>query len=372
MNDTRHFHVKASFEDNADNDKNNQIDLHFRNVEENDVVEILRKPVCEGIQQMTHAKKLTEINVYRKTVMDEAQQVITNNGFSNNRSEKWISESFNKVLNFQNNGVPMDDRPGQRIIQLTLNKNNYQDFRKNDVIPQFQSRGLGKSVFNFEGIEGGAARAGEATVPPTVERNIGINRKHIDKFNGTIKSINVLDPNDPFVKNKFLRYLSQNKVKSSIIAISVMFEIKELMIILMDEHGRTMDKLVVHISEILIKEAGTYITSALACLLPGIGSFVIGILGGLIFGFIGKKVGQLLFSLHPEVAPGEGPPISDYFSFIYGSNNCFGEPLNEYNISTVLGLPKSDYPIRANNVAFKSPSNNDEDAYIRMARQLPK
>jgi hypothetical protein len=81
---------------------------------------------------------------------------------------------------------------------------------------------------------------------------------------------------------------------------------------------------------------------------------------------------ELIFSLHPEVAPGERPSISDYFSFVYGSNNCFGEPLNEYNLETILGIPKSDYTINIDNVAFKPLTNNDEDKFIQMAFQVPK
>jgi hypothetical protein len=122
---------------------------------------------------MVNVNKLREIQVYRKTVMDKVRQVIENGGFTNRKSE-----ILSKVLKFQNNDVP--------------------------IVPQFLSKGSGKSVYNYEGIKGGGSCQSKAsTVPPTVKRNIGINKKHIDEFNENIKSICVLDPNDPFVENKF-------------------------------------------------------------------------------------------------------------------------------------------------------------------------
>mgnify|MGYP001096357194 FL=1 len=370
MNDTSHFEVKASSNNNT-NDKNSQVDLHFRHVKENNITEIVTKSVCEGIQQADYVKKLNEVNIYRKTVMNEVLEVSENNGFAANRSETWLSENFDRVFGYQNKGIPAELRDGQRILQVTLDKNKYQPFR-DDLIPQFRSKGRGKSIFNYEGIAGGAPRPYEATVPSTVDRNIGVKKDDIDQFNETIKSISVLDPESPFVKNKFLRYLSQNKLKVSMIAISVVYEIHQLIVILMDKNGETLDRLVIHTLNVAVNQLGSYIISALTCLLPGIAAFVIGVLGGLVLGFIGKKIGELLFGLHPRVAPGEGPPISDYFSFIYGTNNCFGEPLNDYNLAEVLGIPKSDYSVDANKIACQAPTNNYEDRFIQTARGAPK
>ena len=156
------------------------------------------------------------------------------------------------------------------------------------------------------------------------------------------------------------------------IAISVVFEFCQLTVILMDKNGDTRDKLVLHILNIAVNQLGSYITMHLACLLPGIPAFVIGVLGGLVLGFIGKKIDELYFVLHPHVAPSEGPPISDYFSFIYGTNNCFGEPLSDYNLAEVLGIPKSDYSVDANKIACQAPTNSYEDRFIQMARGAPK
>ncbi|CAF3314604.1 unnamed protein product [Rotaria sp. Silwood2] len=372
MKDVSHFQIKGSFNQDNNRNENNQIDLNFRNINEDEIIEILRHPFCQGIQQMVNVQNLNEIQVHRKTLLDEIQQIMKDHGFSKNRSETWISESLRKVLNFQNNGIPIEKRSQQRILELTLNRRQYNQFRFNDVIPQFRSKGSSKSVYNYEGIPGGACQSKASTISPTVERNIGINKNHIDKFNECIESINVLDPDDPFVKNKFLRYISQNKLKSCMIAISVIYEIKNLTIILMDENGCCIERLLIHTTEMIINQIGSNITLALASLLPGIGSFAIGVLGSLIFGFIGKKIGELIFSLFPKIASGEGPPISDYFSFVYGSNNYFGEPLNEYNFQTILGIPKSDYPVNINEVAFKSPSNDYEDQFVQMAFQCPK
>ncbi|CAF3173099.1 unnamed protein product [Rotaria socialis] len=319
MQDTSHFEVQGLFE-HDDNDENERIDLNFRNIDENFTAEILQHSFCEGIQQMIDVKKLNEIRVYRKTLLQEIKKVIENRGFSADRSETWISECFDKILKYQNNGIPMERRSEQRILQLVLNKKNYDDFRCNDVVPQFRSKGAGKSVFNYEGIPDGACQSKASTVSPTVKKNIGINKNHVGKFNQSIKSINVLDPDDPCVKNRFLRYVSENKFESFMIVISVIYEIKELILILTDKNGETIQKLTVHILEKAIDQIGSCITSVLAALLPGIGSFVIGVL----------------------VAPGEGPPKSDYFSLVYGSNSCFGEPLNEYNLQDMFGIPKSD------------------------------
>ena len=366
MNDTSHFQVEASSEDSA-NDKTKQVDLHFRHIKENDIMEIVAESVCEGIQQADYVKKLNEVYIYRKTLMTEVLEVSQNNAFSGNRTETWLSESFDKVSKFQNKGIPAKLRDKQRILQVTLDKNKYQQFR-DGLIPQYKSKGQGKSIYNYEGIAGGAPRRYEATVSPKVERNFGVKKDDIDQFNETIKSISVLNPESPFVKNKFLRYLSQNKLKVSMIAISVVFEFCQLTVILMDKNGETLDRLVIHTLNVAVNQLGSYIISALTCLLPGIAAFVIGVLGGLVFGFIGKKIGELFFGLHPRVAPGEGPPISDYFSFIYGTNSCFGEPLSDYNLAEVLGIPKSDYSVDANKIARQAPTNNYEDRFIQMAR----
>ncbi|CAF2481907.1 unnamed protein product [Rotaria sp. Silwood2] len=347
--------------------KTDYVDLNFRNIPENDIIQILKEPFCGAIQSIAYANKLNEIQVYRKTVMDEIKNVIKNHEFSKNRTEKWISESFSKVLKYQNNGVPIEDRAGQRILQLTMDKHKYQEFRTNGVIPQFRSKGLRKSVYNFEDINGGACQSKASTIRTNVKRNIGINKNDIDKFNENIKSINVLNPSDPCVKNNFLRYLSENKVKLSMLAISIIFELNDLIVILMDDNGQTIDKLIVQFSQMVISHIGSYISGAIGSLLPGIGYFVIDILDSIICGFIGKGVRELIISLFPKVEPGEGPSISYYFLFIYGSNNCFGAPLNEYNLVTALGIPKSDYSIIIDHVAHRSPTNNDETKFIRMA-----
>ena len=156
MNDTSHFQVEASSEDSAD-DQTNQVDLHFRHIKENDIMEIVAKSVCEGIRQADHVKNLNEVNIYRKALMTEVLDVSQNNAFPGNRTETWLSESFDKVFRFQNNGILAERRDQQRILQVTLDKNKYQPFRDN-LIPQFRSKGQGRSIFNYEGIAGGASR----------------------------------------------------------------------------------------------------------------------------------------------------------------------------------------------------------------------
>ncbi|CAF0824015.1 unnamed protein product [Adineta steineri] len=368
MIDTTHFQVQG--QNNNDSDK---IDIHFRNVADNKAVNILKNGFVEGIQQMECARQLSEIQVYRKAILDEAKEVLQNGafGFDSKRPEKWISESFKKVLSFQNEIVPIENRSNERILQLTLNKKGYQQFR-NNTIPQFRSKGSGQSVYNYEGIEGGAPASKSSTVPTDVPRNIGIRNTEIDKFDKTIKSVSILDPEDPFVKNQFLRYLSEHKLESTMTAISVIYEGYQILMALMDKNGQTLKKLVIQITNLVVNKIGSLITTALTSLMPAMGGFALGILGGLIFGFIGNKLGEMFFSIHSRVAPGEGPPISDYFSFIYGTNNCFGEPLNEYSLEQLLTAPRSEYSNIIQAVAFQQPTNDHDNQFIQIAFGKPK
>jgi hypothetical protein len=209
-------------------------------------------------------------------------------------------------------------------------------------------------------------------VPSDVPRNIGIRYTGVDDFDRTIKSIAVLDPEDPFVKNRFLRYLSEHTLEAAMTAISVIYEVHGVIITLMDANGQTVEKLAVQIADRAIRKIGSLITTALASLMPAIGGFALGVLGGMIFGFIGNKLGEMIFSVHSRVAPGDGPPISDYFSFIYGSNNCFGEPLNEYKLEQLLTVPRSEYSNTVQAIALRQPANDYEDQFIRMAYTKPK
>ena len=162
------------------------------------------------------------------------------------------------------------------------------------------------------------------------------------------------------LRTNFLRFLSENKLKLSLLAVTVAFEAANIILILMDENGQAIEKLTVHISEVAMSHIGAYIGAALGSLLPGVGNFVLGILGGILGGFIGKSIGDLIISLFPKVTPGEGPPSSEYFPFIYGSNLCFGEPLSQYNLKSILGITQSDYDERFRNVAFGPPSTTSD------------
>ena len=108
--------------------------LHFRNVRETDAIKFIKEPVWETVKGIAYAYKLDEIQVNRKTVMDEVNEVVKNHGFTANRTEKWISESLKKVLKFQNKAVPMEKQPEQKILELIMDKHDYQKFRMEDVI----------------------------------------------------------------------------------------------------------------------------------------------------------------------------------------------------------------------------------------------
>ncbi|CAF5156363.1 unnamed protein product, partial [Rotaria sp. Silwood1] len=82
---------------------------------------------------------------------------------------------------------------------------------------------------------------------------------------------------------------------------------------------------------------------AICSITSGVGSLVGDILGGIIFGFVGTKIGQLLVGLSLDIACGQGPPEPDYLQFIYGDNKNFSIPLPKYRLEMKTGFPKTNY-----------------------------
>ncbi|CAF0721897.1 unnamed protein product [Adineta ricciae] len=368
MNETNHFRIQTS----SENGETNQIELNFRNIPEADAVQLLHGPIWDAIKGTMYAHKINQVQVYRKACTAEIEEVLRNIGFSKTQSQKWISENLPKVLKFQNNGVPEAVRTGQKILEINLDKSGYTNFRNESVIPQFESKGSGKSVYNFEGIPDGACQSQAASVPSIVDRNIGINKAHIDQFNENITSINVLDPEDPLVKNRYLRYLSENKVKLGMLALSVIVEAKDLILTLMDKSGQALEKLTLQITKITIDNVGSYIGTAIGSLMPGIGNFVVGFISGLVFGYIGRKLGEIIITLFPRVARGEGEPILQCFSFNYGCNKYFGEPISQYNFVKILAIPQICDSEAIQRAAHQQPTAKDEWGYIQAAFGRPK
>ncbi|CAF5066727.1 unnamed protein product, partial [Rotaria sp. Silwood1] len=108
------------------------------------------------------------------------------------------------------------------------------------------------------------------------------------------------------VKNEFLRYFSNNKLKIGMIALLITIDITTIvLLVIKDDYP------------------GTAIGAAICSITSGVDSLVGDILGGIIFGFVGTKIGQLLVGLSLDIACGQGPPESDYLQFIYGDNKNF-------------------------------------------------
>ncbi|CAF4087625.1 unnamed protein product, partial [Rotaria sp. Silwood1] len=83
------------------------------------------------------------------------------------------------------------------------------------------------------------------------------------------------------------------------------------------------------------------IGAAICSITSGVDSLVGDILGGIIFGFVGTKIGQLLVGLSLDIACGQGPPESDYLQFIYGDNKNFSILLPKYRLEMKTGFPKN-------------------------------
>ncbi|CAF4944206.1 unnamed protein product, partial [Rotaria sp. Silwood1] len=150
-----------------------------------------------------------------------------------------------------------------------------------------------------------------------VKHNVGIHRNDVNIVHEKIKSIEILDPNDPMVKNEFLRYFSNNKLRIGMIALLITIDITTIVLLVIKDDYRIETSTTVTISNL-------------------VGSLVGDILGGIIFGFVGTKIGQLLVGLSLDIACGQGPPEPDYLQFIYGDNKNFSIPLPKLVIANEI------------------------------------
>ncbi|CAF3832805.1 unnamed protein product [Rotaria sp. Silwood1] len=71
--------------------------------------------------------------------------------------------------------------------------------------------------------------------------------------------------------------------------------------------------------------------AAICSITSGVDSLVGDILGGIIFGFVGTKIGQLLCGLSLDITCGQSPPEPDYLQFIYGDNKNYSILLPNVN-----------------------------------------
>jgi len=139
-----HYEIQTDY-NNSSAGELNDFDLNFRNIPEDVAIEIVQDSIINLLQDgALYALDDNTLKVYRKTILAEAQSVVEKGGLAVRNTEKWITESFAKVIKFQNQGVPLAERINQRILEFKMDKNGYKSFRKS-AIPQFKS----KSKSNF-------------------------------------------------------------------------------------------------------------------------------------------------------------------------------------------------------------------------------
>ncbi|CAF1322185.1 unnamed protein product [Didymodactylos carnosus] len=222
---------------------------------------------------------------------------------------------------------------------MTVDKKFYERFRK-ELVPQFQSKKLAKSIYHFEGIKSGQFRS--LADSKKCEKK-SWNSEHVDNFNKNIKSIKILDPKNSTVKNRFLRYLSNNKLKCGMSTLSIIIDGITITLSITEDKNQFGKSTTVTLCNAIGSTVGAAIGAAIGSLIPGIGTIVGGMLGGIIFGFIGTTIGNLFCGLFPEIAEGPGSPEPEYLQFIYSDKENFAIPLSDYNIDEKSGLPMKDY-----------------------------
>jgi RHS repeat-associated protein len=118
------------------------------------------------------------VKVYRKTSAAEAEQALSSQRLpprvSGSNSNKYVSESLEKVQNFQNKGVAQGTQ--EVILEFEVDAANYAKLRASSI-PQQWSAGSGKIVFNTEGLSG------------TELRNLGIPDSQLGSFNKIVITV---------------------------------------------------------------------------------------------------------------------------------------------------------------------------------------
>jgi hypothetical protein len=124
------------------------------------------------------APKTAPVKVYRKMSAAEAEQALSSQQLpprvSGSNSNKYVSESLEKVQNFQNKGVAQGTQ--EVILEFEVDAAQYAELRAMSI-PQQGSAGSGKIVFNTEGLSG------------TELRNLGIPESQLGNFNKIVISV---------------------------------------------------------------------------------------------------------------------------------------------------------------------------------------
>lgn len=300
-----------------------------------------------GVAECVKPEEL--FSIFRRMADVEARSILEQNGFDVSymktpNAEKWVSESLTKVLNFKNNGV--EENVVEKIVEIKVGKNFWNDFKK-ELISQFNSRNQGKSVFNFEGIPG-VPRHTKAEIDQIAQelnplKNVGIKTAQIPKVNENITSIKVFDPQSPFIRNKFLRYLSNNKLKLSMLALDLLIEANNIRLSVLNSDGSFGSTITLSLINLTARKLGQVLGGMLGNIVPGIGTFIGSLVGGLVFGLIGKKIGKCIVCLFDsiKVTPGPGIKLPEFWPMVF--DNIYGIRETDYTIDEMLGIRMVSY-----------------------------
>ncbi|CAF1510664.1 unnamed protein product, partial [Didymodactylos carnosus] len=131
------------------------IEIHTRNISEAKAVKVVKSSaVSNGIAFGTTFRVSENVSVYRRMCEDEVNSVINSSALDARQKYKWVTESLNKALKFQNNAMPAPVGELEKILKTNVNKEFYRDFRK-ELILQFICSQRTKSVFHHDGIKSG-------------------------------------------------------------------------------------------------------------------------------------------------------------------------------------------------------------------------
>ncbi|CAF0879881.1 unnamed protein product [Brachionus calyciflorus] len=294
----------------------------------------------------------TTFSIFRRMNEIEAISILEQNGFDATRmaskdSEKWVSESLTKVLNFKNNGV--SEEVIEKIAEIKVGKDFWNDFKK-ELISQYKSKNQGKSVFNFEGIpdvpQHPKSEISQIAQNQIIPKNVGIKKDHVSQVNSNIESIKVFDPQSPFIRNKFLRYLSNNKLKLGMLALDLIIEGNNLRLAVLNSNGSYLSAISLSLINLTARKIGQALGGMIGnFVLPGIVTTIGSLIGGIIFGLIGKQIGKFILCLFSDVkvAPGPGIKLPEYWSMVF--DNMYGIRETEYSIDELFDIRPLGYQV---------------------------
>jgi len=143
---------------------------------------LLLNAVEDGVGNAGKAAEET-VSVFRRMSDNEAATTLATQRLQppapGANSSKYLSESLDKVIAFQNEGVSL--ATSESVLEFVLDKSRYQELMSN-AVNQLGSKGIDAVKINFEGIS------------DPLLRNIGVPSSKLDAFNDLIVQINKVGP----------------------------------------------------------------------------------------------------------------------------------------------------------------------------------